>query len=74
MKRILHICLSSSYTPNLNYQENYFVDKNLKDNYKVFVLSNNREIINGKFVKAEECEKEIENQIGKRVERDRDME
>lgn len=56
-KRIVHICLGCHYTDGMGYQENYFVEQDIKDNYDVYVISDEFYYRNGELVT--DGEKEI---------------
>ncbi|MFV0267748.1 MAG: glycosyltransferase [Draconibacterium sp.] len=51
---IVHICLSSSYTYGMGYQDNLLVKYNLLAGHKVIVISNNAKYENGKLTETEE--------------------
>lgn len=61
--RIAHVCLASSYTEGMLYQDNILPDINRKHGHDVLVVSDCTCYVNGKISKSEEIDKTLANGV-----------
>lgn len=61
--KIVHICLASSFTENMSYQDNLLPEQNVLDGHEVIVISNCRKFSGGKEVYTEPEDRIIDNGI-----------
>ncbi len=54
--KIIHICLASSYTDGLKYQDNMLAEQNARDGHDVIVISNCEHYVDGVLEKADPCD------------------
>lgn len=50
--RILHVCLASSYTEGMTYQDNVLPAQNKKDGHDVLIISDCAKYVNGRLVET----------------------
>ena len=61
--KIVHVCLASSFTENMSYQDNLLPEQNVLDGHEVVVISNCRKYLSGKEVYAEPEDRVLDNGI-----------
>jgi len=61
--KIAHVCLASSFTENMSYQDNLLSYQNLLDGHEVTVISNCRKFSDGKEVYAQPEDRVMDNGI-----------
>lgn len=61
--KIIHICLASSFTENMSYQDNLLPEQNVLNGHEVVVISNCRKYVGGKEVYAKPEDRVLDNGI-----------
>ena len=61
--KILHVCLASSFTEGLTYQDNMLADQNVADGHEVMVISDCTCFENGKIVPTPPLDRILSNRV-----------